>query len=221
MSNPTAILLAGGASRRMGREKPLLEAGGETLISRHLRQLRQIGVTNAIAVCNERNLPALRGLARCVLQRAPEMSGAALTGLQAAGPAEAVYLVSVNDLVHDDDYRRIEEAGRAGAAIVIPSRLLDRTFAGGRLHFFPGTDRVRAIQEKPPGGCPPGSAANIMIHRLAGAPFLGALAERLAAGCEYEAALTSLIAEGVEAIAVWVDFCAAIKTPEDYQRLSQ
>ena len=50
MSNPTAILLAGGASRRMGREKPLLEADGETLISRHLRQLRQIGG----ASCRER-----------------------------------------------------------------------------------------------------------------------------------------------------------------------
>ncbi len=225
MNGITAILLAGGASARFGREKPLLEIGGETLLERHLRQLRAIGVGSAVVVCSRSNLAAIRGrlqpaagsAVECVLQQGPGMSGAVLTGLDAVPCVPAVYVVCVNDLVRDSAYYALEQAGEAGADIVIPTRLLDRPFAGGRLHFIAGTSRVTSIEEKPPGGCPPGSAANIMIHRLAGRALLEALAADLRAGSEYEAALTSLIAAGAVGLAVWVDAWVAIKTPADYE----
>ncbi len=44
----TGLVLAGGSSRRMGQNKPLLVLGGETLIARQLRLLR--GVCRSVAV---------------------------------------------------------------------------------------------------------------------------------------------------------------------------
>jgi molybdenum cofactor cytidylyltransferase len=46
----TAILLAAGESRRMGRPKPLLDWNGETLIEYQIDQLRKGGVDEVIAV---------------------------------------------------------------------------------------------------------------------------------------------------------------------------
>lgn len=45
-----AIILAAGASSRMGRPKPLLEAGGRTFIRRILETLRAGGVPEAVVV---------------------------------------------------------------------------------------------------------------------------------------------------------------------------
>ena len=45
-----AIVLAAGASSRMGRPKPLLEAGGRTFIRRILETLRDGGVPEAVVV---------------------------------------------------------------------------------------------------------------------------------------------------------------------------
>lgn len=55
-----AVLLAAGLSRRLGREKPLLELDGETLIARHARQLSAIGVRDLVVVCHAGNEAALR-----------------------------------------------------------------------------------------------------------------------------------------------------------------
>jgi molybdenum cofactor guanylyltransferase len=45
----SAFVLAGGRSRRMGRDKALLEFAGETLIARSLRILHEAGLPTAIA----------------------------------------------------------------------------------------------------------------------------------------------------------------------------
>ena len=50
MGQAAAILLAGGESRRMGRPKPLLDWGGETLIEYQVRQLREAGCRPVIVV---------------------------------------------------------------------------------------------------------------------------------------------------------------------------
>jgi NDP-sugar pyrophosphorylase family protein len=213
-----AVLLAAGLSRRLGREKPLLELDGETLIARHARQLSAIGVRDLVVVCHAGNEAALRdSLAGCraefVRQRGEGMTAAVRTGL-ACVATNSLYLVCVNDLILDRDYARIEARGREG--LVIPSRLLEQPFDGGRLELE--GRRVLAIVEKPPGGCPPGSAANVMVHRWAGGDSLRALARLLDAGDEYETAVNHLIAGSMSAEVVWLDFWLAIKTPADLER---
>jgi NDP-sugar pyrophosphorylase family protein len=210
-----AVLLAGGSSLRMGRDKSALEIRGETLVERHLRQLRGIGVTEALIVCNAANREAFgrRTGARTVLQIGEGMSSAVRTGLQAIGPATGVWIVCVNDIILDSDYAKIAAAD--GEGITIPTRMLDRVFHGG--HLLLEQDRVRAIIEKPPGGCPIGAHANIMVHRVSGRRAL----PTLAAATGYEDALNELMAKGLPARAVAVDFWIAVKTPEDFERVNR
>ena len=51
--NIHGIVLAAGASRRMGRPKPLLEADGTTFLERAIKLLRTAGCTYVIAVVND------------------------------------------------------------------------------------------------------------------------------------------------------------------------
>jgi CTP:molybdopterin cytidylyltransferase MocA len=213
---PVAVLLAGGGSTRMGRDKAGLEIDGETLVERHLRQLRGAGVTDPVVVCNAANHEVIRRRtgARTLLQIGDGMSAAVRTGLQAAGPTGTVWLVCINDIIGDADYAKIADAA-AGDGIVIPTKVLDRVFHGG--HLLLDGDQVRAIVEKPPGGCRPGAHANIMVHRVSG----GRAIEALAAATDYEGAVNELIDAGVAVRAAPVDFWIAVKTPEDFKRLGE
>jgi CTP:molybdopterin cytidylyltransferase MocA len=51
--NIHGIVLAAGASRRMGRPKPLLEADGTTFLERAIKLLRTAGCTYVVAVVND------------------------------------------------------------------------------------------------------------------------------------------------------------------------
>ncbi len=212
MAAVTAILLAAGRSMRMGRDKPTILLNGETLVERHLRQLRGVGCERAVVICNGENEAGIRMRtgAWTVEQRGGDMSAAVRTGLEEIGVAEPVWMVCVNDIIADSDYRRIAETA---AEIVIPTRPLTRTFVGGCLDIQDG--RVLRIVEKPPGGCPPGAAANVMVHRWTGAALLGRLCERLARGIEYESAFNELVGAGAHALAVPADFWMPLKTPGD------
>ena len=210
MASVMAILLCGGRSVRVGRDKPTLVIDGEMLVERHVRQLRAAGVSEIVAVCNSDNEPLIRtvGVAT-VLQQGEGMSGAVLTGLRLAVEAEQVWLVCVNDLISDESYLRIA----AAECTAIPTIPLERSFDGGYLEIADG--RVVRIVEKPPGGCPPGAAANIMIHRLSGAGLIGRMARLLERGVEYEAAINALVNEGLLVAPVAVEHWRAIKTAED------
>jgi NDP-sugar pyrophosphorylase family protein len=218
--NTAAILLAGGRSLRMGCDKTALELNGETLVERHLRQLREIGIANAIVVCHKDNEMAIQGRTggTTVRQTGHNMSSAVLSGLQAVPTAGAVWAVCVNDVVGDADYRRLAEFPTGAESIVVPTRVLERVFGGGYLELSNNRTHVRAIIEKPVGGCPPGTMANIMIHRITGRELLSRLSDELAAGQEYEPVVNSLIRSGIPVSAVPLDFWIAIKTPEDFER---
>jgi molybdenum cofactor cytidylyltransferase len=53
MSGAAAIILAAGASRRLGRPKQTLELGGETLILRAVRVAMEAGLSPVIVVVRE------------------------------------------------------------------------------------------------------------------------------------------------------------------------
>lgn len=212
------ILLAAGRSIRMGRDKTALTLDGESLVERHVRQLRGAGIEDLIAVCNPDNQRAISMQVPSVLQCGDGMSGAVLTGLESSPQHDCLWLVCVNDVVPDADYQRMASRTATPGSILIATRVLEHTFDGGMLTLQPDSLRVDAITEKPPGGCPPGSSANIMIHRISGAAVLASLRQDLTAGIDYESAVNRLIAKGIAAWAVPMNFWIAIKTPEDYRR---
>jgi choline kinase len=214
-----AILLAGGRSSRAGTDKPTLELNGETLVERHLRQLRNVGVTRALTVCNAENEAIIRQRTgvRTVLQRGTSMSTAVLTGIEEAH-ADGICAVCVNDIIGDEDYEKLFAGENGEGAIVIPTAPLEHTFSGGYLDLDLETGVVRNIVEKPEGGCPTGAAANIMLHQVRGRKLLRRLAALLERSNEYEAAVNELIREGVRVSAVPIRSWMAIKTPDDIAR---
>lgn len=214
-----AILLAGGRSVRVGIDKPTLQLNGETLVERHLRQLRTAGVQNAVIVCHPENEALIRqrtGM-QTVLQRGNSMSSAVLTGMMRI-EADSICAVCVNDIVSDEDYRKLFALNGRDGTILIPTVPLERSFSGGYLEFDADTGLVRRIVEKPRGGCPAKAAANIMIHQVFGRRLLARLKSLLSEGIEYESAVNELINKGVSVIAVRMEWWVAIKTADDIAR---
>jgi NDP-sugar pyrophosphorylase family protein len=212
----TAILLAGGRSERAGVDKPTLDLNGETLVERHLRQLRAAGVVQFVAVCNARNQAAIgaRTGVRTAVQRGDSMSAAILTGIEEA-EAGAICAVCVNDIIGGEDYARAFAFASPEESIVIPTIPLERSFQGGYFDLDGATGSVRRIVERPAGGCPVGAAANVMIHQIRGGEVAGRVAGLLRRGVEYEAAVNQLIRERVRVLAVPIGWWVAIKTPGD------
>ena len=91
------IVLCGGASRRMGRPKAWLPFGGETMLQRIGRILREVVEPIVVVAAPEQELPALAGDVQ-VVHDAEEYRGplqGLATGLTALnGRVEAVYLSS-------------------------------------------------------------------------------------------------------------------------------
>ncbi len=85
ISNMTGVLVAGGKSRRMGRDKRLLELGGQTLLQRSLSVLQSLFDEVLIALAEP--LPQLTGQGyRVVMDRIPNCAtlGGLYTGLSSA-----------------------------------------------------------------------------------------------------------------------------------------
>lgn len=219
MGGVIAILLAGGRSVRAGADKATFELNGEMLVERHLRQLAGVGVRESVVVCNACNQAAIRArtAVRTVMQRGNSMSAAILTGIEEAD-AGAICAVCVADIVGDEDYARIFAFACPEGTIAIPTVPLERNFAGGCLDLDGATWAVRRIVEKPEGGCPPGAAANVMIHRIRGREVVNRLAWLLRGGVEYEDAVNRLIGERVRARAVRIGWWVPIKSPGDFAR---
>lgn len=219
MERMIAILLAAGRSERLGIDKPTLEINGEMLVERHLWQLRAAGVKNAVIVCHPGNEALIRARtgAQTVLQIGDSMSSAVLTGIEQA-EAHSICPVCVNDIISDEDYRQFLALDGRDGTILIPTVPLERNFPGGFLELGPDNRAVRRIVEKPQGGCPPGAAANIMIHQIFGPKLLARLKSLLSNGTEYETAINNLIKKGTSVIAVPIRWWVAIKTPDDLAR---
>lgn len=183
----TAILLAAGRSQRFGRDKPTFVIGGESLAQRCLRQASAAGVDQFIIVANRDNHRLLREQANAVaprrvticIQNGDEAPASVLTGLAATQDNDVV-LCCTNDLVPGDTYLRILSTGHSAPALTVTTTTLKWVFTGGMLDLD-GHGCLRQIIEKPVGGCPPGAAVNIFIHRYFGATAISQLTSTLGA----------------------------------------
>ncbi|HSD09965.1 MAG TPA: nucleotidyltransferase family protein [Candidatus Binatia bacterium] len=97
----SAVVLAAGAARRMGREKLLLPVEGQPLVRRVAREVVALGLSEILVVANDRNRPAvfaaLSDLAVRVLtnERADEGIGTsiALAASSVAATSQALLLL--------------------------------------------------------------------------------------------------------------------------------
>ncbi|KAB1989796.1 NTP transferase domain-containing protein [Streptomyces triticiradicis] len=219
MSTKTAVLLAAGHGTRLGRDKPSLPFGSETLLARHIRQARLAGVTEFVVVAGRHNEDRVREIAAAVpdpqqievvLQKGPDAHAAAATGLERITGRRAAFVCGITDLVPDNTYATMTETAVA-PGVTIAAFVLEHTFVGGMLDFHPGTLNLRRIVERPPGGCPPGRLVNIWIHHLAGGAFISEIAQATRQLGDYEEAINQALAKGSHGMAHIVSDWEAVK----------
>ncbi|MDV9168604.1 NTP transferase domain-containing protein [Streptomyces sp. W16] len=219
MSTRTAVLLAAGRGTRLGRDKPSLLFGGETLLARHIRQARLAGITEFVVVAGRHNEDRVREITatvpdpeqiEVVLQEGPDAHAAAATGLERVTDREAAFLCGITDLVPDDTYATMV-ATAAAPGVTVAAFVLEHTFVGGMLDFHPGTLDLLRIVERPPGGCPPGRLVNIWIHHLSGRAFITQIAEATRQLGDYEEAINQALAGGSHGTAHTVRDWEAVK----------
>jgi molybdenum cofactor cytidylyltransferase len=140
----TGVILAAGASTRMGQHKLLLPLGGEPLVRRVARQVLEAGFDDVLVVAgyeHDRIVPALAGLdVRHVVNLDYETGmGSSFRTAVAAMPdsTAAMFALADQPLLAAADYRRLLDAYTAGAAPIVrvrygevtaPPHLFDRRF---------------------------------------------------------------------------------------------
>ena len=212
MNLPIVLVLAGGASRRFWplRDKPLLEFAGVSLIARHLRVLRDLGVDRFVIVGRSESVLALREIVSdlalpqahvVVQQEAQGMADAILSARReiASMGGGPIYITQAQDVVSPELHRHLLEDWRrqpAGTFALIAASRVKSYFPGGYLTVAAG--RVTSIIEKPAAGQEPSDLVNIVAHCFGDwRPLMERLELLTSQGGDdiYERALTSLMAE--------------------------
>jgi len=114
------LVLAAGESRRLGRPKALVEVGGETLLARAVRVLREGGCADVLVVSGDTPLvvPGARMLDNP--DWATGMGSSLRVGLTAIERADAVVIMVVDTPgIGPDVVRRLRRAHRDGATVVV------------------------------------------------------------------------------------------------------
>jgi molybdopterin-guanine dinucleotide biosynthesis protein A len=222
------VLLAAGKGSRLGRDKGLLQMGGESFVERHLRQACLAGIAHAVVVANDTNQSALTELVRnrhptprIVLQELAAAEGAIFSGLEAAAAvADEVFLSCVNDIVPDDTYGRLKNALRSiSSGMVVASTTLHWPFMGGRLRVDAG--RLRYIEERPAGGCLPGDDVNVFMHAFRDRSIVTELLVALRSRQPYESILNDMLTNGLVGLVVKTDKWVGVKAASDLARVEQ
>ncbi|MHB2015934.1 MAG: nucleotidyltransferase family protein [Candidatus Xenobia bacterium] len=151
-----AVVLAAGASRRMGQPKAWLMLEGETFVDRIVRHLRQVGVRDVVVV-RPLEGPAIRG-GREVVNPRPESEQieSMQLGLRALrGDADAVLVWPVDHpLVGPETVAQLLAAfagqplvqpwcGRPGHPVLFAARLIPELLAAGAGGARPVVGRYR------------------------------------------------------------------------------
>lgn len=220
----TAILLAAGHSKRFGRDKPTFILGSESLAQRCLRQANAAGISRFVIVANNDNHQLLWAQTDALLpgqvtfriQDCEEAHASVLTGLAATDDND-ILLCCTNDIVPDDTFRKVMSTGCDAPRLTITTTRLKWVFTGGMLDLD-DDGQLHRIIEKPSGGCPPGAAVNIFIHRYHGSKAISQLTTALNRTQDYELAVNDLIQGGLATHLVHVDRWVGIKNRHDVRR---
>lgn len=125
------VVLCGGQSRRMGRQKAALPFGGEALLQRVVRRLSEAAWPVVVVAAPRQELPPLPEgvlVARDPVEGRGPLQGLAV-GLEAAGPHAGRAYVSSTDapFLHPAFVRRLADLQAGGYAVAVPH-------ADGHLH---------------------------------------------------------------------------------------
>jgi bifunctional UDP-N-acetylglucosamine pyrophosphorylase/glucosamine-1-phosphate N-acetyltransferase len=198
MSRPTVLVLAGGASNRLWplRDKLLIEFGAQSLLERHLRQLRALHCDRFVVVARPDNAAAIEALlaslgARCRVAVQPDplgMADAVLCAREAlqALDADSLYVTQAHDVVGPVLHTAVLDALESGiAAGYVAAQRVSKYFPGGYLTL--DGSRVTSVVEKPEPGSEPSDLVNLVAHGFGSWRDLVAAIE-----AETETALTAL-----------------------------
>jgi molybdopterin-guanine dinucleotide biosynthesis protein A len=115
-----AVLLAGGASRRMGRDKAELAYAGQTLIDRQAATLRAVGADECLLACREDQGRSVEGF-RTIWDTHPDTGPAsALADVWRATQAEVLVVLALDmPRMSAEFLRRLaNDACRTGQSVV-------------------------------------------------------------------------------------------------------
>lgn len=125
----SAVVLAAGASTRMGTHKLLLPFGGEPLVRRTVRQVAAAGFDEVLVVVgheHERVVQALEGLAVRIAVNPAFRSGMGSsfrTAVEALGEsAAAMFALADQPFITAADYRRLLDLYRVHAPAIVCAR---------------------------------------------------------------------------------------------------
>lgn len=130
----SALVLAAGSSRRMGRPKLLLELEGEPLVRRAVRTAEAAGVGEVVVVVGPRRAAmaaALAGTTARLVENPDHLTGMASSlrvGLQALSPAAEAVVV----LLADQPFQRSEVIERLVQAFRVTGQPIVAPLFGGR-----------------------------------------------------------------------------------------
>lgn len=228
MSRPTVLVLAGGVSNRFWplRDKLFMEFGSQSLLERHLLQLRALGCGHFVVVARPDNADAVRALAPILNAKLevaiqPEAKGMADAVMCARDAIEAMKLDSLYVTQAHDVVSQVLHSAMLGA---LDSDKADGYVAAQRTSsYFPGGyltlegNRVASIIEKPGAGNEPSDLVSIVAHGFPSWRKLVAAIEAVdgqtEADDQYERALTHLMATSEYRAVVYEGRWQALKYP--------
>jgi len=228
VSRPTVLVLAGGVSNRFWplREKLFVEFGDQSLLERHLLQLRALGCTDFVVVARPENAAAIQALAPVLnanLQVAvqPEAKGmadavrCAATAL-AAAKNDSLYVTQAHDVVSQVLHQAMLGAlGSGKGEGYVAAQRVSSYFPGGYLTF--DGPRVTSVIEKPGAGNEPSDLVSIVAHGFSSwqklLEAIDTVSGQTSADDEYERALTRMMTQSEFRAVVYEGRWAALKYP--------